>query len=1211
MTPAYQSIPVRTRLRPHKKREPAFAGSLSLSRMGQLLTNTSRTQGGRSEFVIRGGAAELRCGGFLVVHAQSDVAACQQVVQGLGGMTGQLLGVDLDQVAFTYAPQGATAIVVIVQHDGPGVLIHEEVTLCVDVTLACLDVALYFPHAVQLEAGVLRVDVTGLQDIAVLQFRIGQLAGVVRNVDFLLADQFPVVTVRCTTEHVEVVSSTHAVGRSTRTVVGYLRGAANATLTGVVYPRHARLFQLIQGVVYQQHVTGQTCRRVHPLLEVHQHVGGGFRIHVRHEGRTGHVFLELDQGVGTVGLRHGLNVGTLHVLAEGGQVVPDNLGTRFGNREDEVGTEGDIVDTIATVNQLGLASGTLDLVIHALREADAALGLVDRHAEGFRVAFEHRDLARGQVVTVLLVVLGSNGELGLFVGVGVFPETALQLAAGILGQTTGPLGDGPGCVAGLLCADRRQSGTQLIDFGLGQALCCHCAGDQAHRQAAGTNDYVLIHYIFSKTCCLEAYAEADSGEVAVNQGVVLAIKEVGVADAGVVLVGVVGIQTDADRLGVLDEVRAVALNVVRPGDVRAQVDTGNHVAVVQGSTYTIAPGEVGVEAVVFAPAIAVAIVGILRSTSAVSRRALAKQRVAAKLGLTITAADTADVVGTHLTYQGQTACAHHPVNEVHRTHGRLPELFALVTGNVVTYCYIASEPPMGVVMGNAWNSSTGGQQCCPAGITGVDLHRHIRAIAQLTGDRYTTDVGTEADTVQANILGMLEEVTGCTHTTVIAGDHAGSHTLLEAHELIVHWVNCRIEQVSTSNATRRKPRDNLLESLGVTQMRARYVGDIRSTAMIVHGIEAELGVIQLRNKPAKCHAKLAAVTGFLIFSVPCNIMPVRSGSWYIVRSARHDHKPVITASAHYVCGREEGAAVISNGAMPFELIESFHAQVFGQALGEIQHLDRQQTLLQLCARATESGSVDRVDGVDAILDEYTLTPADHLATQTDVTRVLTDEVVVIDEGVKQLDTGPFLERMASRIVDIIEPLTAVLGLEVIPVVATDERAGITVAQFKVMGTLEDLGEEIAFLVVQTTIIRCPGCCLPPLIHPVNHCIHVDEALVRVRHRHAGPDGHLGIELPFDCTDIEVYCVCRATEAGQPDCERQCGQCPSMLCFCHCAAPLGWIQTPGCLGSQTVAISVSWSICPVCLHRTDHLAGPDIQGLNVMDLSPLYSCNCLL
>src|SRR5690554_2360360 len=116
-----------------------------------------------------------------------------------------------------------------------------------------------------------------------------------------------------------------------------------------------------------------------------------------------------------------------------------------------------------------------------------------------------------------------------------------------------------------------------------------------------------ICILFSPKTGLEAYAEADSGKVAVNQGVVLAIKEVGVADAGVVLVGVVGIQTDADRLGVLDEVRAVALNVMRPGDVQTQINTDNHVAVVQGRTYAVAPGEVGVETVVLAPAGAVGV----------------------------------------------------------------------------------------------------------------------------------------------------------------------------------------------------------------------------------------------------------------------------------------------------------------------------------------------------------------------------------------------------------------------------------------------------------------------------------------------------------------------------------------------------------------------------------------------------------------------------
>src|SRR5690606_19534153 len=120
---------------------------------------------------------------------------------------------------------------------------------------------------------------------------------------------------------------------------------------------------------------------------------------------------------------------------------------------------------------------------------------------------------------------------------------------------------------------------------------------------------------------------------------------------------------------------------------------------------------------------------------------------------------------------------------------------------------------------------------------------------------------------------------------------------------------------------------------------------------------------------------------------------------------------IITVATYHIGSGEEGTAVVSNGAAPFQLIESFHGQVFGQALGQVKHFYRQQTFLQLGARATESGSVDRVDGVDAVLDEYTLTPADHLATQTDVAGILTDEVVVIDEGVKQLDTGPFLERM--------------------------------------------------------------------------------------------------------------------------------------------------------------------------------------------------------
>src|SRR5690554_2768069 len=669
--------------------------------------------------------------------------------------------------------------------------------------------------------------------------------------------------------------------------------------------------------------------------------------------------------------------------------------------------------------------------------------------------------------------------------------------------------------------------------------------------------------LFVSKTCLEAYAEADSGEVAINQSVVLAIKEVGVTDAGVVLVGVIGVQADADRLGIFHKVGAVTLNVMGPGDVRAQVDTGNHVAVIQCRAQTVTPGEVGEVAIVLTPAVRFGS-SALRGTGAISKGALTEQGVTTELGLAVTGTDTTDVVETYLADQRQTAGTQDTLEEVHGTDRALPELLALVTRDVVTGRHLTGPKTVGVV-----RLSRRQQQRRTTHVAGVDLQRHVRTVAQLARHRGTPDVGTEADAVQTDVLRMLEEVTGTTSSNaIVAGGQRTAHS---------------------------------------TQ--ACLVRIYRPPAVVIQRIETELGVVQRRHEPAEGYTELTAVTGILVLVDPGDIGT--RGLLAMGQIHASKDQTIITVAAYHIRSGEEGAAVISNGAAPFQLVKSFHGEVFGEALREIQHLDRQQTFLQLGARATESGSVDRVDGVDAVLDEDTLTPADHLATQTDVAGILTDEVVVIDEGVQKLNTGTLLQRMASRIVNIIEPLAAVLGFEIIPVVTTDERAGVTVAQFKVMGTLEDLGEEIAFLVVQTTIIRCPGCCLPPLIHPVNRCIHVDEALVRVRHRHAGPDGHLGIELPFDCTDIEVYCVCRATEAGQPDCERQCGQRPSMLCFCHCAAPLGWIQTPGCLGSQTVAISVSWSICPVCLHRTDRLAGPDIQGLNVMDLSPLYSCNCLL
>src|SRR5690554_3139953 len=601
-----------------------------------------------------------------------------------------------------------------------------------------------------------------------------------------------------------------------------------------------------------------------------------------------------------------------------------------------------------------------------------------------------------------------------------------------------------------------------------------------------------ICILFSPKTGLEAYAEADSGEVAINQSVVLAIKEVGVTDAGVVLVGVIGIQTHADRLGIFHEVGAVTLNVMGPGDVRAQVDTGNHVAVIQGRTHTVAPGEVGEVTVVLTPAVCLGC-GALGRAGAIRIGALTEQRVTTELGSAIVGTQAADVIEAHLTDQGQTAGAQDAIDEVHGAYRALPELLALVTLNVVASLDLTRPIAVSVIR-NAGSH----QQRRTTHVAGVDLQRHVRTVAQLARHRGTPDVGTEADAVQTDVLRMLEEVAGTT----------------EGHAIVARGQG-------TAHSTQ-----------------TRLVGVVGVAGVIVHRKKAEFGVIQRRHEPAEGYTELTAVTGILVLVDPGDISA--HGLFAVGQIHAGKDQTIITVAAYHIGSGEEGTAVVSNGAAPFQLIESFHGQVFGQALGQVEHFYRQQTFLQLRARAPESGSVDRVDGVDAILDEYTLTPADHLATQTDVAGILTDAVVVIDEGVKQLDTGPFLERMASRIVNIIEPLAAVLGLEVIPVVATQEGTGVTVAQFKVMGTLEDLGKNVPRFVIESPIVggSCGG--FAPLTLAINLGESVDKTPVRVGRRHAGADRHLGIELPFDCTDIEVYCVCRATEAGQPDCERQSG-----------------------------------------------------------------------
>src|SRR5690606_3734006 len=103
---------------------------------------------------------------------------------------------------------------------------------------------------------------------------------------------------------------------------------------------------------------------------------------------------------------------------------------------------------------------------------------------------------------------------------------------------------------------------------------------------------------------LEAGAEAQCYEVTVNRSVVLAAEEVGIGQVGGVSILVLGLKTQTHGLAAFLKVgartRRVAVDVVRPGDARTQVDASEYVRVIPDGAGTVAPGAVGGEAVVVA-----------------------------------------------------------------------------------------------------------------------------------------------------------------------------------------------------------------------------------------------------------------------------------------------------------------------------------------------------------------------------------------------------------------------------------------------------------------------------------------------------------------------------------------------------------------------------------------------------------------------------------
>ncbi|MNE06207.1 hypothetical protein D3C80_987910 [compost metagenome] len=371
----------------------------------------------------------------------------------------------------------------------------------------------------------------------------------------------------------------------------------------------------------------------------------------------------------------------------------------------------------------------------------------------------------------------------------------------------------------------------------------------------------------------------------------------------------------------------------------------------------------------------------------------------------------------------------------------------------------------------AYRTNTGEQD-----VGGVELHRSVRTVADLTAPRRTgRQGGGEAQAIQANVFRVFDEVLRITRHQ--QWRQCGERAALEGR--------CSV----------------------VDRLRRTGSAEDRRTAVVIHEVGAELGVQRIEHV-LEGRAPLAAVAGIaigatthqntLIVDVDAVGGQRPQGNGRNLRALGQYAQVVVAAVGNDVWLGEERAAVVDDGLVPFNLIERFGREVFGQALGHIEHVDRDQAFLDLGTRTAERGHVDRVDRVDATTDEGTFTPAHDLLAQTHGAWLIGNGVVVVDEGVEDLAAGRLGAFLAVVVADVLERTAFVLQFKVVPVFATDENTGIAVFQFKVMDALEDLRESFPALEVQVTVIRSLGQTLAAVVD-------TDEVLVGTFGRPTGTD----------------------------------------------------------------------------------------------------------
>ncbi|MNG06959.1 hypothetical protein D3C84_902380 [compost metagenome] len=166
-----------------------------------------------------------------------------------------------------------------------------------------------------------------------------------------------------------------------------------------------------------------------------------------------------------------------------GDVVPDHLDTALRDREGVVAIAGEIGQAVTVIDRCHVQGAALGRLVDIRRYGHGSVGGINRDFIRLGIALEHRYLAIGEFVLVLVDGRRGDGEQRLFIGERVGQEALAVHGSGVFWQATGPGRNRAIGIAGLLGAQRGQAGAELVRL-FRRHRGHHVDGQQAQGQGA-------------------------------------------------------------------------------------------------------------------------------------------------------------------------------------------------------------------------------------------------------------------------------------------------------------------------------------------------------------------------------------------------------------------------------------------------------------------------------------------------------------------------------------------------------------------------------------------------------------------------------------------------------------------------------------------------------------------------------------------------------